>query len=868
MEFVLNELVDAFVREACMASSPSRRISGSRGRNAAEAWLKALSSPDPTVNAPVAGMRALERRLEGWLEPVRAADAAFRTCFRLSAPSDPEASPSRAISASGPRQAKGKRGAGGRRAGPVAGEKWRIDFLLQATDDASLLVPSDRVWRSRSADLALAGRRLGDAAETLLADLARASRLFPPIESALSEAAPSGVDLATTGAHAFLRETAPLLEQAGFGVLVPPWWRNKPTRLGVRLSATPQPESDGRFGLDAICDYEWKLALGDETLTLDEFRKLARLKVPLVRTRGQWVELRPEDIEAALSLIEGDTKDARMTAADVVRVGLGIASSPAGLPVLGLDAGDWLDELLASADRPARRLKAPPGFEGTLRPYQERGLAWLSFLDGLGIGACLADDMGLGKTIQLLALLVAEHNGAARSGSDGRRRRSPEQRSGRRTSRSTQASGEAGPTLLVCPMSVVGNWQHEAERFAPGLRVHVHHGAERPAGSAFKRAVNAADLVITTYALAARDRDRLADLKWERMVLDEAQNIKNSAALQARAVRAIPAARRIALTGTPVENRLSELWSIFEFLNPGLLGGATEFRNRFARPIERYRDEEAAARLKRATSPFILRRLKTDRAVISDLPDKIEMKVYCNLTREQATLYQAVVDEMLEKIASSDGMSRRGLVLSTMMKLKQVCNHPAQMLADRSAIAGRSGKLSRLVDILEEVIEAGDRALVFTQFTEMGHMLEDHLRERFGQAMPFLHGATTKKARDAMVARFQSDDAPPVLLISLRAGGTGLNLTAASHVVHFDRWWNPAVEDQATDRAFRIGQKRNVQVRKFICTGTLEERIDMMIEEKKDLAERIVGAGEAWLTELSTDELRDIVALSADAVVE
>jgi len=856
VEFALNELVDACVREACAAASPSKRTSVSRRRSAAEVWLKALSSPDPTVDAPAADVRELERRLDEWLEPVCGADAAFRTCFRLSAPSD-----------AGPRR-EGARGTGVGRADPAGGETWRVDFLLQATDDASLLVPSERVWTSRGAVLALSGRKFGDAAETLLADLARASRLFPPIERALSGPVPAGVDLDTAGAHSFLRETAPLLEQAGFGVLVPPWWKRNPTRLGVRLSATPAAEGNGRFGLDSICDYEWKLALGDDALSIDEFKKLARLKVPLVRTRGQWVELRPEDVEAALSLIEGDTADARMTAADVVRVGLGIAASPAGLPVLGLDAGDWLDDLLAAADRPPRRMKAPPGFNGRLRPYQERGLAWLSLLDGLGIGACLADDMGLGKTIQLLALLVAQRNGAARSGSESRRRGSPKQRGTRRASRSTQASGAVGPTLLVCPMSVVGNWQHEAERFAPDLHVHVHHGAERPAGSAFKRAVKAADLVVTTYGLAARDRDRLAAVKWARIVLDEAQNIKNSAALQARAVRAIPAARRVALTGTPVENRLSELWSIFEFLNPGLLGGATEFRNRFARPIERYHNEDAAARLKRVTAPFILRRLKTDRAVIRDLPDKIEMKVYCNLTREQATLYQAVVDEMLDRIASSDGMNRRGLVLSTMMKLKQVCNHPAQMLADRSAISGRSGKLARLIDILGEVIEAGDRALVFTQFAEMGHILEEHLRERFGQAVPFLHGGTSKKARDAMVARFQSDGAPPILLISLRAGGTGLNLTAASHVIHFDRWWNPAVEDQATDRAFRIGQKRNVQVRKFICTGTLEERIDTMIEEKKDLADRIVGSGEAWLTELSTDELRDIVTLSTDAVVE
>jgi len=861
---VLNELVDACVREACAESSPTigrqRRARTSSPPSAAEAWIRALSAPEPVIPAPVSALRALERKLGDWLEPARSQGARFRTCFRLSAPAGPE--PENGV----PEHPAGPNGG----ADPdAAGEKWRIDFLLQANDDASLVVPAARVWTSRRADLEVPGHTFHNASETLLADLGRASRLFPPIESALGAAAPAGLEMDTAGAHAFLRETAPLLEQAGFGVLVPPWWRRKPARLGVRLRATPTAEGDGRFGLQSLCRYEWRLALGDETLTIEEFRKLARLKVPLVRIRGQWVELRPEDVEAALSLLERDAVGAEMTVADALRVGLGIASSPAGLPVVGLDAGDWLDDLLATTgDRPPRRMSAPPGFRGTLRPYQERGLAWLSFLDRLGVGACLADDMGLGKTIQLLALLVAERNGDAGRASGSRRRKSPKPRGTRRTSRAARDSGARAPTLLVCPMSVVGNWQHEAERFTPDLRVHVHHGAERPAGRAFERAVKAADLVITTYALAARDRDELAAVQWSRVVLDEAQNVKNSAALQAKAVRAIPADRRIALTGTPVENRLSELWSIFEFLNAGLLGGATEFRKRFARPIERYRDQDAAARLKRVTAPFILRRLKTDRAVIRDLPDKLEMKVYCNLTREQATLYQAVVDEMLEKIESSEGMSRRGLVLSTMMKLKQVCNHPAQMLADRSAIAGRSGKLARLEEVLDEVIDAGDRALVFTQFTEMGHMLENHLRDRFGRAIPFLHGGTSKTARDAMVARFQSDDSPPVLLISLRAGGTGLNLTAASHVVHFDRWWNPAVEDQATDRAFRIGQTRNVQVRKFICSGTLEERIDAMIEHKKDLAERIVGAGEAWLTELSADELRDIVTLSADAVVE
>jgi non-specific serine/threonine protein kinase len=417
-------------------------------------------------------------------------------------------------------------------------------------------------------------------------------------------------------------------------------------------------------------------------------------------------------------------------------------------------------------------------------------------------------------------------------------------------------------------MSVVGNWQREAARFAPGLRVHVHHGGERLGGRALRRAVRDSDLVVTTYALAARDREELDAVEWGRVVLDEAQNIKNSAAKQTQAVRSLRAPRRIALTGTPVENRLAELWSILEFLNPGLLGSGAEFRRSFAVPIERFRDADRAAQLRRLTGPFILRRLKTDRSIIRDLPAKNEMKVFCNLTREQATLYQAVVDEMMQRVEASAGIERRGLVLTTLLRLKQVCNHPAQLLKDGSAVPGRSGKLLRLEETLEEVLEVGDRALVFTQFAEMGHMLRGHLEERFGREVPFLYGGTSKTARDALVERFQAPDGPPVLLVSLKAGGTGLNLTAANHVIHFDRWWNPAVEDQATDRAFRIGQRRDVQVRKLVCAGTLEERIDAMIEEKKALAESVLGAGEAWLTELSTAELRRVIALAADAVAE
>jgi non-specific serine/threonine protein kinase len=619
------------------------------------------------------------------------------------------------------------------------------------------------------------------------------------------------------------------------------------TRLRATTRATAGASAaDARLGLDAIVDYQWELAIGDATVTADEIRELARLKVPLVRVRGQWVELRPEDVAAAVRLVErgSGSPGGTMTAGDVVRVGLGLDVAGIGLPVAGVTADGWLGDLLAGGGpdgRPPSR-GTPVGFVGTLRPYQERGLAWLEFLGGLGLGACLADDMGLGKTAQVLALLVAE--------------------------RSAPATAATGPTLVVCPMSVVENWRREAERFAPGLAVHVHHGGDRLGGQDLARVTGGVDLVITTYGLVARDVDALAAIGWGRLVLDEAQNIKNSAARQAQAVRRIAAPRRIALTGTPVENRLAELWSIMEVLNPGLLGSANAFRQRFAVPIERYGDDDAAGRLRRATAPFILRRLKSDRAIIADLPEKLEMTIYCTLTREQATLYQAVVDEMLERIESSEGMERRGLVLATMLRLKQVCNHPAQMLADGSALPGRSGKLQRVEEILEEVLAEGDRALLFTQFAEFGAILRTHLRDRFGREVLYLHGGTRKADRDAMVARFQGEDGPSILVLSLKAGGTGLNLTAASHVIHVDRWWNPAVEDQATDRAYRIGQGRNVQVRKLVCAGTLEERIAALLEAKRGLAERVVGTGETWLTELSTAELRDLVALSADAVAE
>ncbi|HEX4225033.1 MAG TPA: DEAD/DEAH box helicase, partial [Pseudonocardiaceae bacterium] len=476
-------------------------------------------------------------------------------------------------------------------------------------------------------------------------------------------------------------------------------------------------------------------------------------------------------------------------------------------------------------------------FRAELRPYQRRGLAWLAFLDRLGLGGCLADDMGLGKTVQLLALEALR-----------------------------RAEGNRPPTLLVCPMSLVGNWQRETAKFAPMLSVHVHHGTDRLAGEELTERAADHDLVLTTYAVLARDRADLGAITWDRIVLDEAQNVKNAASRQSKATRGLPARHRIALTGTPVENRLAELWSIMDFANPGMLGSEGTFRARFSVPVERYGDVEAASRLRRITAPFVLRRLKTDPKIIDDLPDKIEMKQLCNLTAEQASLYQAVVDDMLAKIDDSEGVQRKGLVLATMSKLKQVCNHPAQFLRDGSRIAGRSGKLARFEEIIEAALADGDKIIAFTQFAEFGAMLVPHLSARFDTEVLYLHGGSGKRARDNMVARFQSTEGPSIFLLSLKAGGTGLTLTAANHVLHLDRWWNPAVEDQATDRAFRIGQRRNVQVRKFVCIGTLEEKIDAMIEEKKALANMVVGAGESWLTELSDTELRELVRLSEDAV--
>ena len=796
-------ILDHLVRTAAERVRPLARNS------VHDHWLSALTAADPAIRAQPPEIKALTDQVSQWQRVFqRSTRAPFRLSFRLREPQE-DAAP------------------------------WRIEYLLQGTKDPSLFLPAADVWKANPKSLNRLGHNIGALREHLLASLGEASALCTPVEESLKGRDPEGHDLDLRNAYEFLRQTAPALEQSGFGLLLPSWWTRKGSavRLKARARVKGKLTSAAGLGLDTVLQFDWQLALGGEQITKAELTALARLKAPLVKVRGQWVEVNSDDIKAALDFLKKN-ESGSATARDLVRMEL--AGGSAGpLEVEGIEAEGWLKDMLDRLEgrAPFTELPQPERLTGELRPYQRRGFSWLQFLKQTGLGACLADDMGLGKTIQTLALL--QHDWDA---------------------------GERRPTLLVCPTSVTGNWQKEAAKFAPGLPVLLHHGIARNKGEAFQAEAAKHAIVISTYALLHRDHETLKDVDWAGVILDEAQNIKNAETKQARAARALKSGYRVTLTGTPVENNVGDLWSLMEFLNPGFLGSQSAFRTRFFVPIQVYGDPNASDRLRRITGPFILRRLKTDKSIIADLPDKLEMKVFCNLTREQASLYEAVAKDAQEAIESSEGIARKGIVLATLLKLKQVCNHPAQFLKDGSAIDGRSGKLTRLSEMMEETLQVGDRSLIFTQFTEMGDMLQRHLQESFGYEVLYLHGGSSKKQRDAMVERFAEADGPRIFLLSLKAGGTGLNLTQANHVFHFDRWWNPAVENQATDRAFRIGQTRNVQVHKFVCAGTLEEKIDEMIERKKGVAGRVVGTGEAWLSELSNEELRGLFALRDEAV--
>ncbi|MEW6039526.1 MAG: DEAD/DEAH box helicase [Pseudomonadota bacterium] len=729
-----------------------------------------------------------------------------------------------------------------------APERWPLEFLAWSRRDPSLRIPLAEYWSLPEREREPLGREFGPDFETdLLTDLGQMARIYPALWEALDSAQPTGMVLSLEAAFAFLTETSWILEDAGFRVIVPAWWtpqgrrraklRMRSSPAGKKVSAAAKRAG---LSLDELLEYRYELTLGGETVAPEEWARLVEAKTPLVQFRGQWVVLDKDRMAEMLAFWKKQGE-----AGENLDVQALLQRTAVEDEVFEIDPDDALAAMLDKL-RDHGRLEPvddPPGLRAQLRDYQKRGVAWLAFLESLNLSGCLADDMGLGKTIQVIARLLHERSQGSRP----------------------------APTLLIAPTSVVGNWRKEIERFAPQLQTLVHHGAERcKEPQAFAATALDQDVVIVSYALALRDSALLSAVRWHRLVLDEAQNIKNPEAKQTKAILKLDAGSRLALTGTPVENRLLDLWSIFNFLNPGYLGRQAAFRKHYETPIQRDHDPARSAQLRRLVEPFILRRVKTDPAIIKDLPDKVENKQYCNLSREQASLYEAVVRDVEQQLEASEGIQRQGLMLSTLMRLKQICNHPAQFLQDGSPFdPQRSHKLERLTDMLGDVLAEGESALVFTQFTEIGERLERHLKTQLDCQTYYLHGGTSRQRREQMIARFQDPQTPPaVFVLSLKAGGVGITLTRANHVFHFDRWWNPAVEDQATDRAFRIGQTRNVFVHKFLTLGTLEERIDQMIEDKKRMAGAIVGSDESWLAQLDNEAFKKLIALNRTTILD
>jgi non-specific serine/threonine protein kinase len=747
-------------------------------------------------------------------------------------------------------------------------------------------------------------------------------------------------------AHAFLKDI-PLLEESGLLVRVPDWWRGGQAAR-PRVNVTVGGKAPGGVGLGALLDFNIDLSLDGVALTPQEWADIAAGEGGLVLLKGRWVEVDPEKLRHVLEhwkTLERARRDGGVTFAEGLRLLAGAAPDaatpePAAADVREwshINAGEWFAATLAklrnpagngagaasgaadSANNPATAASpsAFPGLNATLRPYQVSGVEWLHFLAQLGLGACLADDMGLGKTIQVLAFLLCEKRGASGLRTpDAEPAGQPASVAASAVPVSPVSSAAASPpALLVLPASLLGNWVAEAARFAPGLRLLVVHPAETPPETLAALAEAAAatgaagataagkfptvpvgpaaflppDIVLTTYGMLYK-HEWLRRVEWSHVILDEAQAIKNPGARQTRVVKELRAPVRVALTGTPVENSLGDLWSIFDFLNPGLLGGAKQFTT-LTRRLAKNAGPGAYVPLRNIIRPYILRRLKSDRSVIADLPDKTEVNAHCSLTKKQAVLYEQIVADLGQKLqaareekytaaASSTAtaalsnndaaMQRRGLILATLMRLKQLCNHPAQLTGTGDYAPGASGKFLRLGELCAEIASRQEKALVFTQFRELTAPLQHYLSGVFGRPGLVLHGSIPVKERQSLVAQFQREDGPPFFVLSLKAGGTGLTLTQAAHVLHFDRWWNPAVENQATDRAYRIGQKRNVLVHKFICRGTLEEKIDTLIAGKKALANEVLGAGagETLLTEMRDDELLNFVRLDLRAAME
>ena len=812
-EAILCALLDYVIRSSQAVKQSGRKVDSS---NSHEIWLRSLTWPKAPLDNWNEDMDSLYPQIRNWADSLKAVTKQpWRLCMRLEEPE---------------REENG-----------ASGETWRLSWHLQSSRDPGIVVPAARVWSPDDAERLWFEREGLNPRRYLLQVLGHLASFVPAVAASLEYPAPTECFLDTDELFDFLQNIVPVIIDQGIQVQFPSSWGSlsERPRLAVkgRLHDSENEgfSSGGQINLGDLLTVDWSVSLGEDILTEDELNLISELKTPLANIRGRWVILYRDEIEKIINGMKHLPREIARRDALLASFSEGIGD----MPVSSVDGSQWLNSVRAvlTGAESIETVPQPCGFSGSLRPYQSKGFSWLLWLTKLGLGGCLADDMGLGKTVQTLAMI-----------------------------QSLREKGEKRPVLLICPTSVVENWRRETEKFLPGTKVLIHHGTKRLKGDKFLSEAGESVIVFSSYALLFRDNALLAGMSWCGVILDEAQNIKNPDTRQSRASRAVPADWHLALTGTPVENHVGDIWSIMEFLLPGLLPNRTRFARDFIRPVQAG-EVRAMEKVKKMTGPFILRRLKTDKNIISDLPEKIETQVFCPLGREQATLYNAVLRALEESISGAEGIQRKGLVLGAITSLKQVCDHPALYLKDRSELEGRSGKLARLAEIAEEMLAAGDRALIFTQYAEMGKMLKRFLQETFGREVLFLHGGVDRKKRDEMVQRFQnSDNPPPFFVLSLKAGGTGLNLTGANHVVMFDRWWNPAVEQQAVDRAYRIGQKSSVQVHYFCCKGTLEEKIEAIIESKRHVADAVVGSGESWISDLSDEDLRELFALSRDAV--
>ena len=705
--------------------------------------------------------------------------------------------------------------------------EWKLEIIVQNKHDPDFIVQLGEIMNHKSSPASSIKKFTEFPEEFVLESIGIASMIFPPLKRWYKESFPSIIYLSPEEAYNMLKEYSNALIDSGFAFIFPEWW-NKKRNPALKIKV----KNEGGTGIlnsQTLLRYNLDIDIDGKIIPEEELKKLLNMKIPLIKISGKWVEITTKQIRGILKAIEKGKNG--VTLPELLSMDMDNDS----LPVKEITGDRKIMDLI---NLHIKKVDVPLSLHAALRDYQKTGLSWLANTVETGFGCCLADDMGLGKTIEVISYIL----------------------------RRKENNNSNGTTLIICPTSVITNWEHEINRFAPELNILIHHGIKREKGEALISSISKFNVVLTSYSIATRDYSTLVNGNWDGIIIDEAQYIKNRWTKQSNAIKSYKSNYRIALTGTPIENRLDELWSIFEFINPGYLGPQKKFRENFELPIEKGNNKHALDVLSRLVRPFILRRLKTDKKVAPDLPGKNEMKLYVPVTREQAVLYDKTVNEMMDAIENSDNIKRRGIVLAAITRLKRILDYPSLVTEDRNITIDRSQKLRRLVDMIYEIRSNKEKALIFTQYKDTGKILKEVIQREMDEDVLFLSGESSRKLRDTMINRFQKESGPGIFIISLRAGGFGLNLTAATNVIHFDRWWNPSVENQATDRAYRIGQTKNVSVYKFITSGTIEEKIDELIESKSMIMDQVVASGEGWITNLSNDKLREILTLRKDSI--